>query len=90
MRTAIFTSFMAAPLAVFTAAVAMAQTTTAGPGGAGEAEESVVICKTQPQTGSRFMATTCMTRKEWDQMRFEKQRELQEMIQTPDMGSGKG
>lgn len=60
------------------------------PEAARAADDSRLICKSQPQTGSRLQKRTCQTKAQWEEARLQHQRDLKEMADRPLICGGSG
>jgi len=55
-----------------------------------EAEEQVVVCKYQANTGTRFKTKNCRTKLQWEQLRIQQQRDAKEMFDRPTVETRRG
>jgi len=55
-----------------------------------EAEEQVVVCKYQAESGTRFKTKKCKTKLQWEQMRIQQQRDAEEMFNRPTIETRRG
>lgn len=65
-------------VALLSVTPAAAQTAVSASEAARAAEDDRVVCKSRRDTGTRFARKTCMTQRQWDEMREQQMRDLKE------------